>query len=172
MGAGTRAVIQAPTGHVFLRDGARRAVWYAKYRLPTGRQVQQRLGPAWTGRGRPPTGYFTRRLAEDWLRDTLDQARRGTLAGMVQTGATFADAAAEYMRYVEEDRGAKPSTLRDYRSRLKSPGGSGTNAIVGGGVLSAHSETVAAGTKMPVRRQRQGSAKAVTSVMACLTPDM
>ena len=30
--------------------------WYAKYRLPDGRQVQKKLGPAWTERGRPPAG--------------------------------------------------------------------------------------------------------------------
>jgi len=41
------------------------------------------------GRGRPPAGFFTRRTAEDWLRDLLDQARRGTLPGLVATGALF-----------------------------------------------------------------------------------
>jgi integrase len=37
---------------------------------------------------------------------------------MVQTGATFADAAAEWLRYVEHehDRGRKPSTVAGYRS--------------------------------------------------------
>jgi len=80
--------------------------------------VQKKLGPAWTERGRPPAGYLTKRLAEDWLRSTLEQARRGTLPGLVRTGATFADAAAEYLRYSEQDRGCKPSTLRDYRSNL------------------------------------------------------
>jgi integrase len=37
---------------------------------------------------------------------------------MVKTGATFADAAAEYLRYIEQDRGRKPSTLRGYRSAI------------------------------------------------------
>jgi hypothetical protein len=37
---------------------------------------------------------------------------------MVRTGATFADAAAEYLRYIEQDRGRKPSTLRGYRSTI------------------------------------------------------
>src|SRR5579859_6855486 len=107
-----------PTGHVFRVDRARGPVWFAKYRLPDGRQVKKKVGPAWTERGRPPAGYFTKRLAEDWLRDVFDEARRGTLPGMVQTGATFADAAAEFLRYAEEDRGCKPSTLVDYRSRI------------------------------------------------------
>ncbi len=113
-----RANAQArpPTGHVYRRDGARRSTWYAKYRLPDGRQIQKRIGPAWTERGRPPAGHYTRRTAEAWLRDVLDEARRGTLPGLVQTGATFADAAAEFLRYVEHDRAIKPSTLTDYRS--------------------------------------------------------
>jgi len=111
--------VRPPTGHVFRSERVRGPAWYAKYRLPDGRQVQKKLGPAWTGRGRPPAGYFTKRTAEDWLRDTLDSARRGTLPGLVRTGATFADAAAEWLRYVEHDRDCKPSTLSDYRSVLK-----------------------------------------------------
>jgi integrase len=107
-----------PTGHVFRVERARGPVWYAKYRLPDGRQVQKKIGAAWTERGRPPAGYYTKRLAEGWLRDVLDQARRGTLPGMVRTGATFADAAAEYLRYIEHDRGRKPSTVRGYRSAI------------------------------------------------------
>jgi integrase len=38
---------------------------------------------------------------------------------MVQTGATSADAAAEFLRYCAEDRGCKPSTLRNYRSDIE-----------------------------------------------------
>ena len=38
---------------------------------------------------------------------------------MVRTGATFADAAVEYLRYVEHDRGRKPSTIRGYRSVIE-----------------------------------------------------
>ena len=110
---------RVPTGHVFRVERARGAAWYMKYRLPDGRQVQKKLGPAWTESGRPPTGYFTKRLAEDALRRTLDEARRGTLPGMLRTGATFADAAAEYLRYIEQDRGRKPSTLRGYRSAIE-----------------------------------------------------
>ncbi|HEY2441151.1 MAG TPA: site-specific integrase [Solirubrobacteraceae bacterium] len=33
---------------------------------------------------------------------------------MVRTGATFADAAAEWLRYIEEDRQRKPSTVKGY----------------------------------------------------------
>jgi hypothetical protein len=52
--------LEPPTGHVFRRDGARRSTWYAKYRLPDGRQVQKRIGPAWTERGRPAADHFTK----------------------------------------------------------------------------------------------------------------
>jgi integrase len=112
--------MKRPSGHVYRVEGPRGEVWYAKYRLPSGRQVKKRLGPAAPPRTRPPAGSFNRRLAEDWLADRLDSARRRTLPGMVATGATFADAAAEYLRYAEQDRGCKPSTLRDYRSRITS----------------------------------------------------
>ena len=111
---------RTPSGHVFRVERKRGPVWYAKFRLPDGRQVQRRIGPAWTERGRPPAGYVTKRLAEDWLRDTLDQVRRGTLPAMVRTGATFADAAAEWLRYVEHDRARKPSTVQGYRIIVRS----------------------------------------------------
>jgi len=110
------AAFRPPSGHVFRVERAHGPVWYAKFRLPDGRQVQRKLGPAWTERGRPPAGYFTKRLAEGWLRSTLDEARRGVFPGMVRTGATFADAAAEYLRYIGEDRNRKASTVEDYRS--------------------------------------------------------
>jgi hypothetical protein len=58
---------------------------YLKYRLPDWRQVQKKPGPAWTGRGRPPAGFFTERTAESALRDVLDEVRRGTLPGMVRS---------------------------------------------------------------------------------------
>jgi hypothetical protein len=54
------------SGHVFRRRGARGDVWYAKYRLPDGRQVKRRIGPAWSERGRPAEGYFTRRASQAW----------------------------------------------------------------------------------------------------------
>ena len=84
-------------------------------RLPDGRQVKRRIGRAWTDRGRPAEGYYTKRTAERWLADVLEQARRGTLPGMIRTGATFADAAEEFLRYIEHDRARKPSTIKGYR---------------------------------------------------------
>jgi hypothetical protein len=38
---------------------------------------------------------------------------------MVRTGATFADAVAEYMRWLEHDRARKPTTIRGYESIMR-----------------------------------------------------
>jgi integrase len=107
------------SGHVFRVERARGPAWYAKYRLPDGRQVQKKIGPAWTQRGRPHAGYFTKRTAQAWLDETLAEARRGELAGMVRTGTTFSHAAEEWLRYVEQERACKPSTVKDYRNMAR-----------------------------------------------------
>ena len=65
-------------------------------------------------------GYFTKRTAEAWLREVLDQARRGTLPGLVRTGVAFVEAADEWLRYVEHDRERKPSTVAGYRALVLS----------------------------------------------------
>ncbi len=118
---------------MFRLEKARGPSWWSKYRLPDGTQVKRKLGPAWTGRGRPAAGYFTKRLAEEWLRDRLDEVRLEWGLGRVvvarsepgrepaekvKTGVTFADAAAEYLRFSEQDRGCKPSTIRGYRNAI------------------------------------------------------
>ena len=104
------------SGHVYRFDGHKSSTWRAKYRLPDGRQIQKKIGPAWTGRGRTPNGYFTKRTAEAWLREVLDQAREGTLPGLVRTEVTVERAAEEYLRYIRIERERKASTVRDYRS--------------------------------------------------------
>jgi integrase len=103
------------SGCVILRKGSRGSVYYLKYRLADGRQVKRRLGEAWTQRGRAPAGYYTARTAAEALQAVLTDARRGTLAGMTTIDAKFADASAEWLRYVQHDRDVKPSTLFDYR---------------------------------------------------------
>jgi integrase len=107
------------SGHAFLLKRARGPQWYVKFRLPDARHVQRRLGPALTGRGRPAAGYLTRRSAQAVLDELLAQARAGTLPGMVRTGATFAQASHEWLRWQEFDRQRKRSTLDDYRSAVR-----------------------------------------------------
>ena len=110
---------QPVSGHVFRMDRRRGPQWYVKYRLPDGRQQQKRLGPAWTGRGRPPAGYLTKRTAEAALREILAAAREGRLPGQHRSGVTFADACEDFLRWVEHDRRRKRSTLNDYRSAVR-----------------------------------------------------
>jgi integrase len=105
---------RAISGHVFKREGKRGGVWYAKYRLPDGRQVQTRIGPHWTDRKREPTaGSYTKASAKAWLDDTLAKARRGELPGMIKTGTTFAVACDDWLVY-KRDRKIKLSTQIDY----------------------------------------------------------
>jgi integrase len=86
--------------------------------LPVHASLPADLGQPVT-RGRPAAGSFTKRTAEAWLRSTLEDARRGTLQPVERSGATFADAAAEWLRYIEQDRGRKPSTVGGYASIVR-----------------------------------------------------
>jgi hypothetical protein len=104
------------SGHVERRRRKRGDQWYMRYRLPDRRQVQKRLGPAWSGNGRPPQGYFTKRTAEATLREILADVQRGVLPGLVRTDATVKDAVEEWLRYVEHERGVRATTIREYRS--------------------------------------------------------
>lgn len=105
------------TGHLERRTGQRGAVWVAKWREADGRQVKRVLGPCHDGRGRPRDGTLTERTARDLLDAILVDARRGTVANLRRVGATatFADAAAEFLRFSEHERDVEPSTLADYR---------------------------------------------------------
>jgi integrase len=111
------AAVFAPrsiSGHVYVKRGARGSAWYYRARLPHG-EVRRKLGPVWDGKGRPPDGYYTRQTARAALQAILTDARRGVLPGLVRTGATVGDACDEWLRYVEEDRQRKPSTIKSYR---------------------------------------------------------
>src|SRR5438270_4230603 len=91
LGPGTKRVpksalvsepVARPSGFVFRLEKARGASWWAKYRLPDGTQVKRKIGPVWVGRGRPADGHFTKRLAEDWLHDRLEEVRRESVAAV------------------------------------------------------------------------------------------
>ena len=94
--------VPSATGHVFRREGKRGPVWYAKYRLPDGRQCQRRIGPAWAHRGRPAAGYFTKQVAQDWLLARLEQERERAVPGGRLGEVTFAEAAREWLRYAAQ----------------------------------------------------------------------
>jgi integrase len=108
---GTHAV----SGHVFRVERKRGPQFYVKYRVG-GRQIQKRLGPAWHDLGQPPPGSYTRRMADEALAAILTDARRGAVPHSPSSGATVGEAAHEWLRHSEWERGVKASTLREYRS--------------------------------------------------------
>jgi integrase-like protein len=106
------------SGHVYLKTGRRGDSWYFRGRTPE--EVRERLGPAWTGSGRPPAGYFTRKTAEAERDRRLTLARSGQLVGGgIKSGATVADACAEWLRHREQERALKPSTMDGYRTTVR-----------------------------------------------------
>jgi integrase len=111
------------SGHLQLRKLREGPVWFTKSRVPgrTPEQTTRRLAPAHLSGGRPPAGALTRGQAKDELADELADERRkvGERAYDHQPdGATFADAAAGFLRHVETVKGREASTLRDYRQSI------------------------------------------------------
>jgi integrase len=105
------------SGHVKLRERKRGNQWYLKYRAPSGKQVEQKLGPAWQERSRPPAGYFTRKMADAALAELLTDLRRGAIPDPgARSGKTFADAVAAWLYYVEHEKARRVSTVRGYRA--------------------------------------------------------
>lgn len=111
--------IGSSSGHLAEVERKKGPVFYVKYRLPDGRQVRRALGPVWKGRGRPPTGHYTQRMAEDALREILADGQRGRLPGQARCGATFGQAADEWLRWVEHDRKRRHTTVVNYRNLLE-----------------------------------------------------
>ncbi|MGH7487788.1 MAG: hypothetical protein ACREMY_19630, partial [bacterium] len=97
------------TGCLFLRNGK----WYGQWR-EAGRSAKRVLGPK-----RQPGSRegLTAKQAEAELRRRMQEsgARPRAQAGAV----SFAKAAAEYLRYVEDVRRIDPGTARDYRAVIE-----------------------------------------------------
>ena len=89
--------------------------WRVKWRDAAGVEHLKVLGRVHASRGR--AGHLTRQEAQRQLDEILAEARRVGPGARRAVGAqpTFADAAREWLRYVEVDRRRRPSTLRDYR---------------------------------------------------------
>jgi integrase len=109
-----------PTYSLQLRDG-----FYAVMFRVNGRQIKRRLGPAHTGRGRPPEGTLDQALAHDRAREVVAELT----AKPQPAGPTFRDIAHGYLGWLEKVRGAKPATLADHRYTLAEPNGT-TNGRV------------------------------------------
>ena len=106
------------SGHIYLKPRAKGPVWYWKLRLPAGGEERKAIGPAWTGTGRTPEGYFTKRTAQAALDARLTDLRRG-IGIPARTGATFRDAAEHWYTHRQDVKQWKRSVKRDYRSVLE-----------------------------------------------------
>ena len=135
-------------GTLIVRAGVDGEPFYeAKWRR-SGQQVKRRIGPAWVDRrahggwvprrGRVPDGWFDERHATVRMAELVaehDAAATGVedeARERRERGTTVRELAAEWLEYLEREKGAKPSTLLDYRYLLTEPGtphkrGSGTN---------------------------------------------
>ena len=133
-----------PSPSLVIREYKGRPFWEAKFRYKSDdderpRQVMRRVGPAWlerdsdTGewrprRGRPRDGFHDERRAHvraaELVREYVAEARDRERAERERRnrGMTFRDLAADYLRWLEGERRAKPSTLRDHCYLLAEPG--------------------------------------------------
>lgn len=104
-------------GNVYLREGARKSTWYVRWRDANG-EHRKKLGTHWSDKGKPPLGYLREREANEALQEILVKARAG-VASRRRTGTTFEQAAREWLRHGETQRGLKPTTIVDYSSALR-----------------------------------------------------
>ncbi len=127
----------ATSARPFIRQRASGCFWYGKWSRH-GQPVIRALGRAWAEpdgrggwrlkRGRAPEGVLTdAEAAARMLALMRDHDQEQTLlerdAGeRRRRGVTFRELAREYLRWLEDVKGAKPSTLRDHRCLLAEPG--------------------------------------------------
>jgi integrase len=126
-----------PSAAIVVREHHGQPFFEAKFRYRS-RQVKRRIGPAWldfeptTGdwrprRGRVPEGSYDERrahvaaaqLVATYVAEAADGER--TEQERRARGVTFREVAHEYLRWLEDVRGAKPSTLLSHRSALAEP---------------------------------------------------
>jgi integrase len=129
---------QNPSAAIVVREHGERPFYEAKFRYH-GRQIKRRVGPAWldrdlaTGawrrrRGRVPDGAYDERrahvaaaqLVAEYVAEAADLERAARERRT--NGVTFREVAEGYLRWLAEVKGAKPSTLADYRCLLAEPG--------------------------------------------------
>jgi integrase len=128
--------VPQPSSRPFVRARASGPHWYAKW-YRDGRPVIRALGRAWVEadgaggwrarRGRVVGGALTEAQAAarmfELVRDhDAEQTRlEADAEERRRRGVTFRELAAEWIEYLEHEKGAKPSTLRDYRWLLAEP---------------------------------------------------
>jgi integrase len=127
-----------PTAAIIMRQHHDQPFYEAKFRHE-GRQVKRRIGPAWIERdpdkggwrprrGRVPEGAYNEarahvaaaQLVADYVTEQADVER--VERERSSRGVTFREVAHDYLRWMSEVAGARPSTLRDHKSVLGEPG--------------------------------------------------
>lgn len=129
--------IPNPTARPYVRQRSTGPHWYAKWSRD-GKPVVRALGRAWVEadgnggwrrkRGRPPEGTLTEAQAGARMLELVG-AHHALQAGLEQEagtrrrrGVSFRELAQAWLAYLEREKGAKPSTLRDYGWMLAEPG--------------------------------------------------
>jgi integrase len=126
-----------PSARPFIRQRATGPFWYGKWSR-NGQPVIRALGRAWAEsdgnggwrrkRGRTPEGVLTeaeaaaRMLALVREHDAQQTLLERDAEERCRRGVTFRELAAEYLDWLEQVRGGKPSTVRDHRFLLAEPG--------------------------------------------------
>ncbi len=140
-----------PSAAIVIRPHGGQAFYEAKFRHD-GRQIKRRIGPAWVDLD-PETGEWLPRrgrVADRWF----DERRAHVVAAEIvarhvaeaddqervhrerrTNGASFREVAHAYLGWLQDIKGAKPSTLADYRYLLAEPG---VPKKRGEGVLAGH----------------------------------
>ena len=155
-------VVADPSGALVVVERGDGPVYEAKWRRG-GHQVKRRLGPAWLERdgrggwrprrGRMPEGFLDEKRATVRMARVVaaHEAHEREIeqgeAERRERGVTFREVAAAWLEHLERERGARPSTLRDYRYLLAEPG---TAHRRGGGVSSG--QVMAALGDLPAAR--------------------
>jgi hypothetical protein len=106
-------------------------LYEAKWRDSKRRQRKRRLGPAWLERdesggwrkrpGRVRAGFLDERRAHVEMARVIAEQEEELRREPLNREATFDDAAAAWLDYLEHEKRVKPSTLEDYRIMLADP---------------------------------------------------
>jgi integrase len=126
-----------PSARPFIRQRATGPFWYAKWSR-NGQPVIRAVGRAWVEsdgnggwrrrRGRSPSGALTeaeaaaRMLALVREHDAEQTVLECDAEERRRRGVSFRELATEYLSWLADVKGAKPSTLRDHRCLLAEPG--------------------------------------------------
>lgn len=103
------------SGSVTRRKGATGDVWVFRYRLPSGKHSDARLGKVWDKKSRAPEGYLTLGQANAAGQAFLDQHADS----VPDDRKTFRRAAEDFLLHSEREKACAKTTLHEYRRLAK-----------------------------------------------------